>query len=310
MRFLITGIAGFLGSALAKRLLDDGHEVRGIDDLSAGREDRLPEGVLFDRGDVNDLPKLWSLMQNVDTVIHMAARVSVQESNKYPRDYNAVNVGGTVSVLEAIRDTNVKRIVFSSSGALYGHYDNQPLAETYQPKPQSPYAVSKIASEYYIRNAGQLWGIETVSLRIFNAYGAGQQLPVSHPPVIPYFFKQISSGGSLTLYGDGNQTRDFVYIDDVVAALARAATIERLDDHPIVNVGSGVETSIRELADRIGAIVKKTPQLLEQKASTGGVPRMQADLTRLKSLLGIVPQVSLQQGLQRIWEEDTRFSGG
>jgi UDP-glucose 4-epimerase len=307
MRFLITGVAGFLGSALAKRLLEDGHEVRGIDDLSTGREDRIPPGVLFDRADINDLPRLWTLLPSIDTVIHMAAKVSVQESVKFPRDYNTINVGGTVSILEAMRDRGIKRLVFPSSGALYGSQSQQPLHEGLHPNPESPYAVSKLAAEYYLRTIGRLWDIETVCLRIFNVYGPSQQLPPSNPPVIPQFFKQILGGGSVVISGAGAQTRDFIYLDDAVAALARAATILDLPPHAIVNVGSGIETSVHDLAQMIGKILKTKPNLLENPENAAGVARMCADLTQMKSVLGIVPQVSLADGLARIAEEDPRF---
>ena len=189
MRTLITGGAGFIGSALANRLISDGHEVRVIDNLSAGDPERLHPEVLFTRGDVADIPKLWTLLQDVNCVYHLAARVSVPESIKYPRDYNHVNVGGTVSVMEAIRDAGVQRVVLASSGAVYGAQIDQPLREAMTPNPDSPYAVSKLSAETYVSTIGALWGIETVSLRIFNAYGAGQQLPAAHPPVIPRFLK-------------------------------------------------------------------------------------------------------------------------
>ncbi len=227
MRYLITGGAGFLGSALANRLVTQGDDVRVLDDLSAGDPGRLLPEVSFIRGDVNDIPKLWSLLQGVQCVYHLAARVSVPESVLYPRDYNAVNVGGTVSVLEAMRDAGVKRVVFSSSGTVYGEQEGQPLREHMPPDPRSPYAVSKLSAEYYVRTTGILWKIETVSLRVFNAYGPGQQLPAAHPPVVPAFIKQALSGGSIVVHGDGNQTRDYVYIDDVVEALAAASTVLR-----------------------------------------------------------------------------------
>lgn len=308
MRFLITGIAGFIGSALANRLARDGHEVLGIDDRSAGREFTLSPEVFVERGDVNDIPKLWTLMQNIDAVIHLAARVSVQESVKYPRDYNHVNVGGTVSVLEAIRDTGIKRLVFSSSGALYGKQQTELLHEGLKPEPQSPYAVSKLAAEHYIRAIGGAWNIETISLRIFNAYGPGQPLPAAHPPVIPQYFRQILGGGSVIIHGGGKQTRDFVYIDDVVAALARAATMDTYPGREPINVGSGVETSIVELAELIGQLTGKKPQFLFNADSSTGVPHMCADLTRLQTALDIAPKVSLREGLQRILQEDTRFT--
>src|SRR5512137_2192045 len=208
MNFLVTGVAGFLGTALANRLAREGHQVRGLDDLSTGDPSRLEPGVHFTRGDVNDRPKLWTLLQEVDCVYHLAARVSVPESVLYPREYNASNVGGTVSLMEAIRDVGIRRVVLASSGAIYGDQEAQPLSEGQAPRPLSPYAVSKLAAEYYIRTIGTLWGIETVSLRIFNAYGPGQRLPASHPPVVPYLLRQAVRSGTMVVNGDGSQTRD------------------------------------------------------------------------------------------------------
>jgi len=247
MNFLITGAAGFLGSALANQLAREGHQVRGLDDLSTGDPQALAPDVHFTRGDVNDRPKLWTLLQEVDCVYHLAARVSVPESILYPREYNAVNVGGTVSLMEAMRDVGVNRVVFASSGAIYGDQDIQPLTEGQTPRPRSPYAVSKLAAEYYVRTIGSLWGIETVSLRIFNAYGPGQHLPPSQSPVVPYFIKQAVRSGSLVLHGDGNQTRDYVYVDDVVSGMVGAATAPEINGL-VINIGSGVETSVRDLA--------------------------------------------------------------
>ena len=189
MRTLITGGAGFLGATLANRLVGQGHTVLVLDDLTAGDPRRLDAGVLFNRGDVKDVPKLWTLLQGVDCVYHLAARVRVPESVHYPSDYNAVNVGGTVAVMEAMRDTGVRRVVFASSGALYGEQAHQPIEESQSPNPNSPYGVSKIAAEYYVSTLGALYGIETVALRIFNVYGPGQELPPSYPPVIPHLLQ-------------------------------------------------------------------------------------------------------------------------
>ena len=224
MNFLITGAAGFLGSSLANHLAREGHQVRGLDDLSTGDPQALAPDVHFTRGDVNDRPKLWTLLQNVDVVYHLAARVSVPESILYPRDYNAVNVGGTVALMEAIRDVGVRRVVLASSGAVYGDLGDQPLTESVTPNPRSPYAVSKLAAEYYVRTIGGLWGIETVSLRIFNAYGPGQHLPASHPPVVPHYLRQAQRGGTLVAHGDGSQTRDYVYVDDITEAFLLSGT--------------------------------------------------------------------------------------
>src|SRR5512137_1058569 len=250
MNFLVTGVAGFLGTALANRLAREGHQVRGLDDLSAGDPGVLEPDVHFTRGDVNDRPKLWTLLQEVDCVYHLAARVLVPESVLYPREYNAVNVGGTVSLMEAMRDVGVRRVVFISSGAVYGDQQAQPVVETAPPNPRSPYAVSKLSAEYYINTIGDLWRIETVSLRVFNAYGQGQHLPPSHPPVIPFMLKQAMRGGTIIVHGDGTQTRDYVYVDDVVSAMVAASTAPDLDDQ-VINVGSGTEVCIRDLASLI-----------------------------------------------------------
>lgn len=307
MNFLVTGGAGFIGAALSNRLVSMGHEVRVIDNLTAGDPERLDPRVLFTRGDVADIPKLWTLLQDTDCVYHLAARVSVPESIQYPRDYNHVNVGGTVSVMEAMRDAGVKRVVLASSGAVYGRQDEQPLREDMTPDPDSPYAVSKLAAETYVRTIGTLWGIETVSLRIFNAYGPGQQLPASHAPVIPRFIKAALSYASLVVFGDGQQTRDFVYIDDVVDALVAAATAPQVD-RQVINVGSGRETSINELVEAIGQAVGYHLEPIYNANHSGGVDRMCADLTRARNLLGYEPSVGLLDGLRLTLERDPRFA--
>jgi UDP-glucose 4-epimerase len=307
MRILVTGGAGFIGSALANRLVRDGHEVRVIDNLTSGDPSSLDPVVLFTRGDVADIPKLWTLLQDVACVYHLAARVSVPESIKYPRDYNHVNVGGTVSVMEAIRDAGVQRVVLASSGAVYGLQPTQPLREEMIPNPDSPYAVSKLSAETYVRTIGNLWGIETVSLRIFNAYGPGQQLPASHPPVIPRFLKAAMTGASVVIFGEGEQTRDFVYVDDVIDALIAAATAPKVD-REVINVGSGVEAKINQIAASIEDILGKHLELIYSTGTEGGVQRMCADVTRARQLLGFVPRITLREGLRLTLERDPRFA--
>ncbi|HEY63220.1 MAG TPA: NAD-dependent epimerase/dehydratase family protein [Caldilineae bacterium] len=306
MRVLITGGAGFLGSALARRLAADGHHVRVLDDLSAGDPSRLPPEVLFTRGDVRDRPKLWTVLQGVQCVFHLAARVSVPESVAYPREYNDVNVGGTVALMEAMRDVGVRRVVLASSGTVYGNQPKQPVDEDMRPNPLAPYAVSKIAAEHYVFTLGALYGIETVALRIFNAYGPGQPLPPVHAPVIPQFLKQTLSGGSLVVFGDGMQTRDFVYVDDVVDALIAAATAPGVD-RQIINVGSGEEVSINSLIRTIAEVTGRHPSVLYNEKESGGVSRLVADLRKARALLGYEPKVDLRTGLQRFLAEDGRF---
>ncbi|MGD2178900.1 MAG: NAD-dependent epimerase/dehydratase family protein [Anaerolineae bacterium] len=306
MRLLVTGGVGFLGAALSNRLCRDGHQVRVIDDLSAGDPDRLEDDVLFTRGDVADRPKLWTLLQDVDCVYHLAARVVVSESILYPRAYNEVNVGGTVSVMEAMRDADVRRVVLTSSGAVYGEQGEQPVREDQPPNPQSPYAVSKLAAEYYVRTIGALWGIETVILRVFNAYGPGQRLPASHSPVVPRFLRQAQRGGSLVIFGGGGQTRDFVYVDDVVEALVAASTASDVDRR-IINVGSGRETSINDLASLVASVTGRAVEVLHSPAESGGVARLCADLTAARRLLDYEPRVQLRGGLRLTLERDPRF---
>jgi UDP-glucose 4-epimerase len=306
MRFLVTGGAGFLGSALANRLASDGHLVRVLDDLSNGDTAYLHPAIDFTRGDVDNIPLLWSLLHDVDCVYHLAALVSVAESHLHPREYNRVNVGGAVSLMEAMRDTGVQRVVFTSSGAIYGRQSQQPVHENDPPKPDSPYAVSKWAAEQYIHTIGELWQIETVALRIFNAYGPRQSLPVSHAPVVPRFLQQAVSGGSVVIFGGGSQTRDFVYVDDVVAALVSAATARQIN-RQIINIGSGRETSVNELVDAMETAVNQRINRIHNRGKEGGVPQLAADISRAQQLLGFRPYTSLEKGLRRMLQTDDRF---
>jgi len=306
MNFLITGAAGFLGSSLANHLAREGHQVRGIDDLSTGDPQTLAPDIHFTRGDVSDRPKLWTLLQDVSVVYHLAARVSVPESIIYPRDYNTVNVGGTVALMEAMRDVGVRRVVLASSGAVYGDLGEQPIKESSIPNPRSPYAVSKLAAEYYIRTIGGLWGIETVSLRIFNAYGPGQHLPPSHPPVVPHYLRQALRGGTLVAHGNGTQTRDYVYVDDVVSAMVAAATAPNINGL-VINVGSGMETSIRDLIRIVLDVTNSKANVVYNSQTSGGVSRMKADLTLAQEKLRFAPSIKLEDGLRLTLQRDPKF---
>ncbi len=306
MKFLITGAAGFIGSALANSLVQGGHAVIGIDDLSTGKADTLSEEVVLHQGDVNDRKLLWTLLQDVDCVYHLAARVVVPDSILYPREYNTVNVGGTVTLMEAMRDMRVRRVVLASSGAIYGNQPEQPVKENATPNPRSPYAVSKLAAEYYTHSIGSLWGIETVCLRIFNAYGPNQQLPGTHPPVIPNFLRQAYQNATIVIHGDGNQTRDYIYIDDVVDGLIAAATATEIDRQTI-NIGSGRETSVRDLARLVLEISGKQPEILSNVHNDGGPTRMMADLTLARAKLNFHPRTPLEIGLELTYKTDPRI---
>jgi len=306
MRFLITGAAGFLGAPLANSLVADGHSVVGLDDLSTGDPKQLVDAVHLERGDINDRPKLWSMLQGVDCVYHLAARVIVPESVLYPREYNTVNVGGTVTLMEAMRDVGVRRVIFISSGTIYGNQRLQPVRESNRPNPRSPYAVSKLAAEYYIRTIGSLWGIETVCLRVFNAYGPGQRLPLTNAPVIPYCLRQALDNGTIVIHGSGEQTRDYVYIDDVVEAMVAASSVPDIN-RIIINVGSGKETSINDLVKKVLEITGAKPEIVANQSHDSGPSRMRADLAIAKKKLNFSPKHNLEQGLLKTIEKDSRF---
>jgi UDP-glucose 4-epimerase len=306
MRILITGGAGFIGSHLANQLHLRGHFVRVLDDLSSGDPAKLATGINFTRGDVRDIPKLWSLLQGVELVYHLAARVSVPASILYPREYNDVNVGGTVALLEACRDVGVRRVILGSSATVYGNQARQPVHEEMATQPTVPYAVSKVAAEQFLFTIGRLIGFETVALRIFNAYGPGQLLPPVHAPVIPQFMQQIIGGGSVVVQGDGSQTRDFVYIDDVVKALIAAGAAAGVDQQ-IINVGSGLEITMNALIERIAQTVGRKANILYNRETSGGVTRLVADLTKAERLLAYTPAVDLATGLASLFQQDPLF---
>ena len=307
MKIFVSGAAGFIGTALANQLIANGHQVIGLDDFSAANSDDLNPEVQIVQGDINDRELLWQLLQGVDLVYHLAAKVIVPDSILYPSGYNSVNVGGTVTLLEAMRDVGIQRMVFASSGAIYGIQDEQPLKEKgMTPRPASPYAVSKLASEYYINTIGRLWGLEAVCLRIFNAYGPRQGFSFTHSPVIPTFLKQCAAHGTIIVHGDGHKTRDFVYIDDVVKALILAAQISNPQEL-VINIGSGIETTVSQVLEYAIGITGIEPEIVYNQRRVGGPDRMCADLTLAKARMGYEPEVMLEDGMRMTYEKDQRL---
>ena len=280
--------------------------VRVLDDLSSGSPDRLHEQIFLQRGDVNDIPQLWTLLQGVDVVFHLAARVSVPASAHYPREYNTVNVGGTVSLLEACRDVGVKRVVLASSATVYGALPIQPVSEDVALRPATPYAVSKVAAEQYLFSMARINKFEAVVLRIFNAYGPQQSIPPVNAPVVPRFLQDVLHQRSVLVFGDGTQTRDFVYVDDVVDGLVAAGIRSDLNGE-IFNIGSGTGTSINDLAAAIGEAVGESTNLLHNLQVDGGVPRLVADISKAQAELEFQPSVDLATGLMRTCERDSNF---
>jgi UDP-glucose 4-epimerase len=194
----------------------------------------------------------------------------------------------------------------ASSGALYGEQSRQPIAEDQAPNPNSPYGVSKLAAEYYVRTIGALWGIETVALRIFNAYGPGQRTRPSHPPVVAQFLKQALAGGSLVVLVGGGQTRDFVYVDDVVDALVAAASARGVDQQ-VINIGSGVEASVNELVEIVERVAGRSVSVIHNVDQGGGVSRLCADIALARRLLEFEPKVGLEEGLHRTIRLDPQY---
>jgi UDP-glucose 4-epimerase len=208
--------------------------------------------------------------------------------------------------MEAMRDVGVRRVVLASSGAVYGDLSEQPLKESCIPNPRSPYAVSKLAAEYYVRTIGGLWGIETVSLRIFNAYGPGQHLPPSHPPVVPHYLRQALRGGTLVIHGDGNQTRDYVYVDDAISAMVATSTAPNINGL-VINVGSGTETAVRDLVKTVQDVTDSKAKVLYNAQTSSGVSRLCADLSLAGQKLNYRPSISLTEGLRLTLKRDARF---
>jgi len=307
LKIFISGAAGFIGSALANRLVEEGHQVIALDDFSAGSQNRLHPDLEVVQGSINDREILWKLLQGVDCVYHLAAKVIVPDSILYPSEYNHVNVSGTVTLMEAMRDVGIRRMVFASSGAIYGIQSEQPLREKLNsPRPASPYAVSKLASEYYINTIGRLWGLEAVCLRIFNAYGPNQGFSFTHAPVIPTFLKQCASHGTVIIHGDGHKTRDFVYIDDVVSALILASQVPNPQEL-VINIGSGIETMVSQVLDQAIEITGIEPEIVYNQRRVGGPDRMCADLTLAAAVLGYQPRVMLAEGMRLTYEMDQRL---
>lgn len=277
-----------------------------LDDLSAGDAARLDPAVNFTRGDVEDKPKVWRLLNKIDCVYHLAARVTVPESVLYPKEYNRTNVSGTVAIMEAMRDAGIKRVVLASSGAVYGEQGVPLVHEALLPHPDSPYAASKLAAESYVRTIGEIWNIETVALRIFNAYGPGQPIPPTYPPVIPQFLRQILQKGSVIIYGEGHQTRDFIYVDDVVQALAAAATAEGVN-RQVINIGTGTGTSIRQLISILEHVAGREAQTIVNPGGAAGVSALVADTKKARELLGFEAKIALAEGLARLKSLDPQF---
>jgi len=298
MKYIITGGAGFIGSNLAEILSRD-HEVAIIDNLATGRMENIQDlvenrTVAFIRGDIDDAPLLQELFHDVDGVFHQAALPSVQRSVKNPMATHEANVTGTLNVLLAARDAGVRKVVMASSSSVYGNTPTLPKHEGMIPSPLSPYAVSKIADEYYASVFSDLYGLQTVCLRYFNVFGPRQDPNSQYAAVIPNFVKRILNDRPPIIYGDGKQTRDFTYIKNVVQANIKSM---ESDAQGAFNIACGERIDLLTLAQTIMEIVGKDVKPIHEVPRSGDVRDSLADISRAKAAFGYAPQYDLKSGL-------------
>jgi len=299
MRVLVTGGGGFIGSHVAERLLREGHDVRVLDNFSSGRRDNLlpllPEIELVE-GDIQSYERVHVAVRGCDLVVHQAALPSVPRSVQDPLTSHATNVIGTLNVLLAARDSGVQRVVCASSSSVYGANETLPKAEHLPVEPISPYAVGKLASEGYCRSFWEVYGLDTVALRYFNVFGPRQDPLSQYAAVVPIFISALLDGKQPVIYGDGKQTRDFTYIDNVVEGTTLALTAPGVAGK-VFNVAFGGGVTVNELFERVRELAGADVEPRYVEARPGEVRQSQADISRAASELGYEPSVSLRDGL-------------
>lgn len=297
--FLVTGGAGFIGSHLCRRLAAEGHAVRVLDDLSTGKRENLEGvGVDFREGDLRDAQLLAAVVRGVDCVLHQAAIASVAVSVSQPLLEQEVNLVGTLRLLEAARQAGVRRVVFAGSAAAYGNSSASPKREEMRPEPASPYGLSKVAGEHYCRIYSEVFGLETVCLRYFNVFGPRQDPASPYSGVISLFARRMLRGQPPTIFGDGEQSRDFVYVEDVVQANMLACRAKQARGE-IYNIGCGRSTTIAELARQLNRILGTELEPQFAPARPGDVRVSLADISKARARLGYAPAVRFAEGLAR-----------
>ena len=303
MLFLVTGGAGFIGSHISDRLLADGHRVRILDNFSTGKHENIPQSDNIEviEGDIGDYDTVRAAMQQVDKVFHEAAIASVPETVGNPLSSERVNYRGTLNILEAARHAGVQRVVFACSAAVYGDLPELPKQETMQVKPLSPYAVDKLASEQACQMYTHLYGLETVSLRYFNVFGPRQDPSSPYSGVISIFSDTLNQGKQPTIYGDGEQTRDFVYVSDVVEANIKAATSPAAAGKAI-NIATGGKLSINDLLKTICNIKDQPFEPQYQQGRQGDIKHSRADISAAREYLDWEPVVAFEDGLRKLLE--------
>jgi nucleoside-diphosphate-sugar epimerase len=292
---LVTGGAGFIGSHLVDKLIEDGHEVLVVDNLMLGKKDFINKDAVFFEEDIRDLGKMEELCKDVDVIFHLAADPRLQMSVEDPLSTHEINVTGTLNMLIAAQKNNVKKFIFSSSCATYGDLP-LPIKEENKQEPLSPYGMHKKIGEEYCRLFSSLYNLDAVCLRYFNVFGPRKTADGGYPMVIPIFLKQKSEGKKMTVVGNGKQTRDYVYVNDVVDANIKAWQSD-VKDGDGINIGMGKEISVNEIASLIGGeTVNIDERLGEMKA-------IQADNTKAKKLLGWEPTITLESGIEELKKE-------
>ncbi len=325
MHYLVTGGAGFIGSHIVDALVKAGHQVTVLDNLSSGHEENLSgvwSRITFINGDIRNAETCLQAAEGCDGIFHEAALVSVPDSINRPRDNHDINITGTLNILEAARRQNVKRVVLASSAAVYGDNPELPKRENMLPEPKSPYALAKLTGEYYLKVYAECFGLETVALRYFNVFGPRQDPSSMYSGVISIFSERIKKGLPITIYGDGEQTRDFVNVADVVQAnllamitaslKSKAQSLtpgESAERVAIFNVATGRKTSLLDLAKELGGLCGKEPVVHFAEPRGGDIRHSLADIAKGRNFLGYEPAVVLKAGLKQLLNfPDTEFS--
>jgi nucleoside-diphosphate-sugar epimerase len=304
MRYLVTGGAGFIGSNMVDELVRRGHDVVVLDDLSAGREANLAavrQKIDLHIGSITDMAAVQSACHRVDFVIHLAARTSVPRSVKDPLETNHVNIDGTLNVLVAARDARVRRVAFAASSSAYGETPTLPKVETMQPEPISPYGVTKYVGELYAQVFGRVYGLENVCLRYFNVFGPRQDPTSQYSGVLSRFMLAVIQGQPPVVYGDGEQSRDFTYIENIVDQTLRACEADGASGL-VFNGGTGARITINEVLKLLGTIAGVKIQAKYEPMRNGDIRDSQADISLARKVLHYQPRVDFAEGLRRTWD--------